>query len=77
VRHGDDLDRANRRALGTTVAALSILQHRNLAPSLLLESKKPGLTGGDAAATARAALGVNEGNSRSHFSVFTGLPLSS
>ena len=71
--HRDDLDRANRRALGTTVAALRILQHRNLAPSLLLEGKQPGLTGSDAAAAARAALGVNEGNSCSHFSVFTGL----
>jgi hypothetical protein len=77
VRHGDDLDRANRRALCTTVAALRILQHRDLAPSLQLEGKQSRLTGSDAAAAARAALGVDEGNARGHFGVFTGSMLSS
>jgi hypothetical protein len=77
VRHGDDLDRANTGALGAAVAALGILQHRNLSPSLQLEGKQSRLTGSDAAAAARASLGVNEGNSRSHRSVFTGLLISS
>jgi hypothetical protein len=63
--------------LGAAGTLTRVLQHRNLAPSLLLESKQPGLTGGDAAAAARASLGVNEGNSRCHFSVFTGEPFSS
>jgi hypothetical protein len=77
VRHGDDLDRANTGALGAAVAALGILQHRNLSPSLQLEGKQSRLTGSDAAAAARASLGVDDGNARSPFGVFTGSMLSS
>lgn len=75
--HLDDLERAIGGAFGTTVAGVAVLQHRDLAPALLLEGEQPQRAGGNASAATRATGRIDVGNPDWHGKTHLALCLAS